>query len=53
MGTDTVEQLLTKDDAWVRIIDITKNLWGKKLPDTAIKQYLNDYDELLEENARA
>ena len=46
MGSDTVEQLLAREDAWVRIIEISRNLWGKKLPDAAIKQFLNDYDEL-------
>ena len=46
LGSDSVEKLLTKEDAWIRIIDISKKLWGKKLPDTLIKQYLNDYDEM-------
>ena len=48
MGSCTVEELLKKDDAWVQIINISRNLWDKKMPDTIIKQFLNDYDEMRE-----
>jgi len=48
LGTATVAELLRKEDAWVLIIDISKRLWGKKLPDSIIKQFLNDYDLLRE-----
>jgi len=34
--TGTVEELLRNEDAWIQIIDISKRLWGKKLPDSAI-----------------
>ena len=53
MGEDiTVEILLKKDDAWIRIIEISRQLWGKKLPDAAIKQFLNDYDQMREADLR-
>ena len=51
MGQSTVEELLKKEDAWVQIIDISKKLWGKKLPDAAIKQFLYDYDQIKEQEA--
>ena len=47
--TGTVEELLRNEDAWIQIIDISKRLWGKKLPDSAIIQYLHEYDELQEQ----
>ena len=46
MGTGTVEELLKKEDAWIRIIEISRDLWGKKLPDATIKRFMNDYDRL-------
>ena len=46
MGAGTVEQLLKKEDAWVRIIEISRALWGSKLPDATIMQFMNDYDQL-------
>lgn len=45
-------EFLQQEDAWVRIIDISKRLWGKKLPDATIKQYLNDYDDEREKMLR-
>ena len=48
LGTATVAELLRQEDAWVHIIDISKRLWGQKLPDGVIKQYLNDYDDRQE-----
>ena len=53
MGTRTVEELLRKDDAWVKMIEISRSLWGKKLPDAAILQFLDDYDELREKDLQA
>ena len=44
----TIEELLKKDDAWVQIIEISKKLWTKKLPDDQIMQFLKDYDDLQE-----
>ena len=44
----SIEELLRKDDAWVHIIEISKKLWVKKLPDAAIVQFLKDYDDLQE-----
>lgn len=44
MGGASIEELLAKEDAWVEIIDISRNLWGLKLTDSAIKQFLNEYD---------
>lgn len=37
MGTITVDDLLKKENAWIRIIEISRNLWGKQLPDALIK----------------
>lgn len=48
MGGASVEELLSKEDAWVEIIDISRNLWGTKLTDVAIKQFLNEYDAIQE-----
>jgi len=48
MGGASVEELLSKEDAWVDIIDISRNLWGTKLTDVAIKQFLNEYDAIQE-----
>ena len=44
MGGASIEELLAKEDEWVEIIDISRNLWGLKLTDSAIKQFLNEYD---------
>ena len=45
MGSgSTVEQLLKQEDAWVRIIEISRALWGSKLPDETIMQFMYDYD---------
>ena len=52
MGTSTVSAFLKKEDAWVRMIDISKRLWGKQLPDAIIKQFLNDYEELQAQQLR-
>ena len=49
MGNGTIEELLAKDDAWIEIIHISRNLWGKRLTDGMIKQFLNDYEQLEEE----
>ena len=48
MGDSTVEELLSQEDAWVQIIEISRKLWGKKLTDSAIKQFLNEYETLQE-----
>ena len=48
-----VEEMLKKEDAWVRMIEISRKLWGQKLPDSLIKQFLNEYDLLkLEEQSK-
>lgn len=48
MEDSSVEELLKREDAWIKIIEISKRLWGKKLPDAIILQYLNDYDDMQE-----
>lgn len=49
MGSEgTIEELLQREDAWIRIIEITRDLWKIKLPDATILKYLNDYEQLQE-----
>ena len=48
-----MEEMLKKEDAWVRMIEISRKLWGQKLPDSLIKQFLNEYDLMkLEEQSK-
>ena len=48
IGDTSLEEFLSQEDAWPRIIDISHTLWGKALPPSAIQGLIREYDEKKE-----
>ena len=48
VGEASLEEFLSQEDAWPRIIEISHTLWGKALPPAAIQGLIREYDEKKE-----
>ena len=48
VGEASLEEFLSQEDAWPRIIEISHTLWGKALPPSAIQGLIREYDEKKE-----
>ena len=48
IGEASLEDFLSQEDAWPRIIEISHTLWGKALPPASIQGLIREYDEKKE-----
>ena len=48
LGQVELEEFLSQEDAWLRIIDISHTLWGKSMAASAITSLIREYDEKQE-----